>query len=156
MRSFFNPTFTIPLDSLGFAVSFEELNGVPSHLPFQISALPLVHSGPCQGYRLELKDKILTYCTDTGYCDNAVKLARNTDLLLAECTLAPGSDSNPHWPHLNPSLAARIAREAHAKRLVLIHFDSSSGQNLREAAENEARQIFSNASAGQDGMVIDL
>ena len=155
MRLFFNPTFTIPLERLSFPVSFEELDG-QSDLPFKISTLPLVHSGPCQGYRLEINGRVLTYCTDTGYCANAVELARKTDLLLAECTVAPGTEANPVWPHLSPALAAKIASEAEAKRLILIHFDATSGPEIRDAAEAEAQQIFPASSAGRDGMVIDL
>lgn len=155
MGLFFNPTFTIPLEKLSFPVSFEELNG-KSTLPFTISTLPLVHNGPCQGYRLEIDGRVLTYCTDTGYCTNAVQLAKNTDLLLAECTVAPGTETNPVWPHLSPALAAKIACEAEAKRLILIHFDATSGPEIREAAEVEAHQIFPASSAGRDGMVIDL
>lgn len=156
LRLFFNPTFTIPLDKLPFPVTFEELDGQSTQLPFTISALPLVHNGPCQGYRLEIDGRIITYCTDTGYCANAVELAKNTDLLLAECTVAPGTEVNPVWPHLSPALAAKIAREAEAKRLILIHFDATSGEEIREAAELEAQQIFPLSLAGRDGMVIDL
>jgi len=157
MRTFFNPIFTIPLERLAFPVTFEELDGhTTSDLPFKMTALPLIHSGPCQGYRLESGGRTLTYCTDTGYCENAVRLSHETDLLLAECTVAPGTEAIAGWPHLSPALAAQIAREAHAKRLILVHFDATSGPEIREAAEIEARQIFPASSAGRDGMVIDL
>jgi ribonuclease BN (tRNA processing enzyme) len=156
MKEFFNPTFTIPLNKLSFPVTFEELNGNLHDLPFAIQALPLIHSGPCQGYRLEAEGHTITYCTDTGYCENAVTLARGSDLLMTECTLAPGSDANPHWPHLNPTLAASIAKQAQTKRLILVHFDAAGGTDLRNAAEQEARSIFPATTAGYDGMVIDL
>jgi ribonuclease BN (tRNA processing enzyme) len=156
MALFFNPTFTIPLDSLDFAVTFEEIARPQSSLPFQISALPLIHSGPCQGYRLEIDNRIITYCTDTGYCENAVTLARDADLFMAECALAPGTEANPLWPHLNPTLAGRIAQSACARQLVLIHFNSSAGQHVRKEAELEAQHIFPNTTAGQDGMVFEF
>ena len=156
MADFFNPTFTIPLSDMNFQVSFEELDGKAEGLPFKISALPLVHSGPCQGYRLEIEGHTITYCTDTGYCANAVTLSRQADLLMSECSLAAGTDGIPQWPHLNPSLAARIASEAEVKRLVLVHFDAAGGIEQRKAAENEARRIFPATFAGQDGMVFDL
>lgn len=156
MRLFFNPVFTIPLDKLNFPVTFEEVGHPETPLPFQISALPLIHSGPCQGFRLQIENRTITYCTDTGYCANAVTLARNADLFLAECALAPGTEANPLWPHLNPSLAARIAREAGAHQMVLIHFSSSNGPEMRIDAEIEARAIFANTRAGQDGMVFEI
>ena len=156
MLRFFDPTFTIPLNKLSFPVTFEELSGTSTNLPFTITSRPLIHNGPCQGYRLEVDQHVMTYCTDTGYCVNAVELAKNTDLLLAECTVAPGTEANPIWPHLSPALAAKIALEAEAQRLILIHFDATSGPEIRDAAEIEAQQIFLPSSAGRDGMVIDL
>jgi ribonuclease BN (tRNA processing enzyme) len=157
LKDFFNPTFTIPLNSMDFPITFEEMDGrTPKSVPFQISALPLIHSGPCQGYRLEIEGRVLTYCTDTGFCQNAVTLARGADLFLAECTLPAGTEANPHWPHLNPSLAAGIAREAGAKQLILIHFDASGSPAMRKQAEDEARQAFPATASGLDGMTIDL
>jgi len=64
---------------------------------------------------------VITYCTDTGICDNAIALGRDADLLITECGLKPGAKS-PDWPHLNPEDAIHIARKAHAKRLALMHF----------------------------------
>ena len=156
LEHFFNPIFTIPLDKLGFRVTFEEIDHPLAPIPFQITALPLIHSGPCQGFRLEIEDRVVTYCTDTGYCQNAITLARSADLFMAECTLSPGSEANPHWPHLNPSQAADIARQAEARKLVLIHFDSSNGPQMRQQAEFEAQLIFPDTQAGQDGMVFEV
>jgi ribonuclease BN (tRNA processing enzyme) len=157
LNDFFNPILTIPLSGIGFPVTFEEFGG-PSlkDLPFQISALPLIHSGPCQGYRLEIDGRILTYCTDTGYCENAVTLAQGADLLLTESTVRPGAIVNPQWPHLNPMLAAQIANEASVNRLVLIHFDASAQPQMRAEAEEEARQIFKRTTAGFDGMTFEI
>jgi ribonuclease BN (tRNA processing enzyme) len=157
MKGFFNPTLTIPLEEIGFPLTFEEFESTsPQDLPFEISALPLIHSGPCQGYRLEIEGRILTYCTDTGYCENAVTLAQGADLLLTECAVRPGAVVNPLWPHLNPSLAAQIAQEANVKQLVLIHFDASAPSQLRADAEEEARLIFSRTTAGLDGMTFEI
>jgi ribonuclease BN (tRNA processing enzyme) len=76
---------------------------------------------------------VITYCTDTGYCDNAVQLGRNADLLITECGLKSGQES-PGWPHLNPESAIRIAQEAHAKRLALTHFGAEVYRSLDERA----------------------
>ena len=76
---------------------------------------------PATGTALTLDGKVITYCTDTGVCDNAVTLSRNADLLITECGLKTGEE-NTGWPHLNPENAIHIAREAEAKRLALIHF----------------------------------
>jgi ribonuclease BN (tRNA processing enzyme) len=95
--------------------------------------------------------------TDTGPCDNAVRLARDADLLLAECSYRPG-ETHHGWPHLNPELAATIARDAGARRLVLVHFDASRYETLgqREEARHAAAELFPAVTAGRDGMVIEL
>jgi ribonuclease BN (tRNA processing enzyme) len=149
--------YTISLDKLRYATTIYEMPEGPPSLPFKVTSLPLVHADPCIGFRFELNGKVLTYCTDTGYCENAVELGREADLLLTECALRPGDVDNG-WPHLNPQLAARIAEESGAKQLVLIHFDAKNYPNLddRKIAESAARQIFPATVAGLDGMELEL
>lgn len=158
LNTLLSPVFTVPFSRLKFPLTIHELNeGVHSH-PLPFTTLPLIHSVPCLGYRFEVDGRTVTYCTDTGYCENAVLLAQDADLLLTECSLSPGTDSDPGWPHLNPHLAAKIARESGAKRLVLTHFDPYryTGLNDRDDAEAEARSLFPMTTAGRDGMVFTL
>ena len=70
-------------------------------LPFSVTVKPLLHSSLTLGYRLKLDRKVISYCPDTGYCQNAVELSKNADLLIAECAYKSGQQS-PKWPHLNP------------------------------------------------------
>ncbi len=153
-----SPTFSIPLSKISYPVCVNELNGHMPSLPFHLTALPLIHSGPCLGYRIQYDRRVIAYCTDTGYCDNAVELSKGADLLLTECSLAPGVEAHPGWPHLSPTEAAQIAKEAGAKRLLLIHFDPTQYPTLadRSAAEKEARRIFPESYAGRDGMELSL
>jgi ribonuclease BN (tRNA processing enzyme) len=74
---------------------------------------------------------VISYCTDTGACDNAVTLARDADLLITECSLKPGQASTD-WPHLNPQDAIGIAKKARAKRLALVHFGAEVYRTLEE------------------------
>ena len=99
----------------------------------------------------------LGYCPDTGYCENAVAIARDADLLIAECAFKSGENAD-NWPHLNPETAARIAREGNAKRLALVHFDAQRYPTLqdRNEAETVARTTFENTVATLDGMEIDV
>jgi ribonuclease BN (tRNA processing enzyme) len=121
--------------------------------PFPVEALPLRHSSLTLGYRIAIDGRIIAYCPDTGYCENAVTLAREADLLITECSYKK-NQSCESWPHLNPETAARIACEARTKRLVLTHFDASVYQSLpeREEAEALAARIFPLATAGMDGL----
>ena len=152
-----NSPFTIPLHQLNYRTEVYELPEDQRVLPFEVTALLLKHSSGCLGFRFELEDRVLSYCADTGYCDNAVRLARDADLLITECALKTGQ-SDESWPHLNPQVAAKIACEGNAKRLALVHFDAGIYTTLeeRKQAEEEARGIFSNTFATVDDMEIEI
>ncbi len=152
-----NTPYTIPFSRLPFKVDFDDLSEGTHNLPFSVECRFLHHSSPCMGYRFELERKIITYCPDTGICENAIKLAKNADLLIAECSFKSGQ-SNAQWPHLNPEDAAQIAKNANAKTLALIHFDANIYQALqqREIAQENAMKIFNNTIAAKDEMYIEI
>lgn len=152
-----NSPFTAPLCSLPYPVSVLELPDEAGALPFKVAALPLNHAGLTLGYRIEAEGKIVAYCPDTGYCENAVQLGRNADLLITECAYRSGEE-DPDWPHLNPETAARIARESGAKQLVLTHFDASRYPTLaaRDEALMAARSKFSSAFNAADGLSVTV
>jgi len=132
LNAFVRDPFTVPFSALPYPADLTGLDeGTQVTLPFIVECLPLVHPAACFGFRLDLDGKVITYCTDTGVCDNAVTLARNADLLITECGLKPG-DSSPDWPHLNPQDAIGIAQRANAKRLALMHFGPMVYKTLKE------------------------
>jgi ribonuclease BN (tRNA processing enzyme) len=145
LNTFVAEPFTVPLTHLPYPVMIIELAAGEHTIPFPVECLPLIHPAPCYGYRLILDGKVITYCTDTGVCDNAVTLARNADLLITECGLKPGQES-PDWPHLNPENAIHIAQEAHAKRLALMHFGAEVYRTLDDRVMVQKR--FGNECPG--------
>lgn len=152
-----NVPYTVPLSMLPFKVEINELTEGYHNIPFSIECRFLLHSSKCMGYRFELDEKIITYCADTGICKNVIELARNADLLITECSFKSGQGS-AEWPHLNPEDAALIAKEAMAKKLVLLHFDANIYKTLqeREDAEEKAREIYNNTFAVEDYQEIYL
>jgi len=149
--------FSVKRLSLPFKTDIIELPGGADLLPFGIKALPMVHSDPVLGYRFLLRGKSLAFITDTGYCDNALALARGADTLICECSHLPG-EKNPGWPHFNPEEAAELALNSGAGRLIMTHFDSSRYPTAesRAAAVSAAKKIFANTVAAYDGMKIIL
>ena len=149
--------FTVPLENLGYSTDILELPVDEGRVPFELEYLPMLHSDPCLGYRITADGKSIAFCTDTGYCENAVKLAHEADLLITECAFRPG-ETDSGWPHLNPETAARIAVESGAKRLALTHFDAARYFTLEERAEAEsvAREIFPGAFASTDLMELEI
>lgn len=157
LEKFVGRPFTVPLAKLPYPVKVLELPAELKKLPFKLKTLPLVHADPVLGYRLEIDGKVLTYCTDTGYCPNALELARGADLLITECAHLPG-EHNPAWPHFNPETAAKLAREAGAKRLALTHFSAERYHKpaLRAKALRVARKTFPKAAAACDGLMLQV
>lgn len=157
LHTLLNSPFTIPATQLPFPVSIHELPEEEGLTPFHACSRPLKHSSLTLGYRIEVNEKVITYCPDTGYCENAVILSRNADLLIAECAYKSGQE-NLKWPHLNPETAAKIATESGAKKLALVHFDASIYKTLeeRKEAERQAQKIFQNTVAAEDEMRIEV
>ena len=157
LGTFINAPFTIPLAALPYPARILEMPEEAASLPFPVEVLPLRHASITLGFRIAVDGRIVSYCPDTGYCENAVTLARSADLLITECAYKEGQSCEA-WPHLNPETAARIAVEAGAKRLALTHFDAGVYQSLPERKESEAvaAGIFPATTAALDDLQIDI
>jgi ribonuclease BN (tRNA processing enzyme) len=157
LRSLVREPFTVPFEELPFPVQCIELAEGTHEVPFPVECRPLVHPVPCFGYAVTLDGRKIAFCTDTGYCENAVTLARNADLLITECGLKPGEIS-PDWPHLNPAQAVGIAHEARAKRLALIHFAAHKYTTIEERYEVQRtfEKEFPGLIAATDDLTITI
>ncbi|HLR30905.1 MAG TPA: ribonuclease Z [Fodinibius sp.] len=94
------------------------------------------------------------YITDTKYCPNSVRLAKNTNVLIHEATFSESlSDKAEETGHSTAKDAARVANEAKTKLLVITHFSARYTNEyvlLREARDDffptwvatELRPIF--------------
>ncbi|MCW4351859.1 ribonuclease Z [Hoyosella sp. YIM 151337] len=166
----------------------------PAPAPFGeplVTALPLRHSIPVYGYRVEEPERVhmragalaakgvtgppvgelkergaLTlpdgetlylddYCVrepgrsfaivmDTGWCDEAIALARGVDLLLIEATfLSSESELAAKYRHLTARQAGEIAAEAGVRKMVLTHFSERYTAGGFERFGEEAAREFS-------------
>ena len=103
----------------------------------------------------QVNPRSYAYCSDTVYLENLPDIVRNTDILYHESTYA--SDGNLRAKetfHSTAEDAAKIAKTAHAGKLVIGHFSSrykDVDQLLREA-----RDIFPNTEAAEDGKVFNV
>ena len=149
--------FTCPANALPTKLTIRELSEGLHRIPFRVTCRKLLHSDPCFGYRIELDGKVITYCTDTGICNNSLLLAKNADVLIHDCA-ENSKERTPKWQHSIPSEAATIAKSANAKQLVLFHFSAALYKSIaeRKEAEKEARLIFKNTIAAVDGMRLDV
>jgi ribonuclease Z len=89
--------------------------------------------------------QIVSFVMDTGWCDEAVQLAQDADLLICESTFSRADESLARaYRHLTAADAGRLAEAAGARRLVLTHFSQRYGDLEplgREAAEHFGGEI---------------
>jgi ribonuclease Z len=111
---------------------------------FNITAAPGSHSVPVMGVRFEAVQggAIIAYSADGKPSDGVRLLANNADLLVHEATGA--------FPeHSTAEAAGALAREADAKRLVLVHL--ATGASDMEINRQAAIRAFGgDVSLGQD------
>jgi ribonuclease Z len=97
----------------------------------------------------------MAFVMDTRWCDAALELADDVDLLVCESTfLTAESDMADTYGHLTAAQAARLAAQAGARRLVLTHFSQRHPDD--RAFLEEAIPIFAATTAARDLDVIPL
>jgi len=103
----------------------------------------------------EEKGKKIVYSGDTFPCENVVKAAKNADVLIHEATL------DDEWKkeaeereHSTSSGAAKTAKKAKAKKLILTHMSP----RYRDASPilKQAKKIFPDVVIAKDGMVVNV
>lgn len=94
------------------------------------------------------------YCTDTVYCENAVKLAQGADVLVHESTFAHQDAELAYQRlHSTSTMAAQVALGAQARQLILTHFSpryAPGNAIVLNDLLSEARAIFPNTLMAHD------
>ena len=100
------------------------------------------------------------YCTDTVYCENAVDLAQNADILIHEATFAH-QDAQLAFDrlHSTSTMAAQVALGAGVKQLIMTHFSPryAPGNDV-ELSDllREAQAIFPNTILAYDFLTYEI
>lgn len=91
----------------------------------------------------------VAFVMDTRPCPGAVELARGVDMLICESTYLSTESVEAHdHGHMTAADAARVAKEAGARRLVLTHF--SQRYQSTDPFVAEAREIHADAIVAKD------
>ncbi len=96
----------------------------------------------------------LAYCTDTVFCDSAVELAQDADVLIHEATFAhQDADLAYQRLHSTSTMAAQTALAAQAKQLIMTHFSPryapGNGLEIKDLLA-EAQSIFPQTAIASD------
>jgi len=103
---------------------------------------------PEQG-TFQMPDKKIVYITDTAYFKKLEKFAQNADLLISEGTFSEELGTKAkEYTHMTAADAAKIAKNASAKKLILTHFSQRYTDSSKLKAE--AKKIFPETEAAND------
>lgn len=114
---------------------------------------PVVHVPDlnCLGYRLEYRNKAVVYSGDAQYCDNLVRLCRDADVAVLDCSF-PANKPGP--VHMHAGECGRVAREAGIGCLVLSHLYPVAD---REDVKAQAAEAFKGRIIkGRDRWTVEL
>ncbi len=102
----------------------------------------------------------VAYCTDTVYCEAAINLGRDTDVLIHEATFGrEGAELARQSMHSTTEDAARVALEAQTRQLVITHISPRYVEGNAVTPQDllaEARETFPNTSIARDFLTIEV
>jgi len=93
----------------------------------------------------------VVYSGDTKPCNNVVKISKNTDLLIHDGTFLEEEEGKAH---ADVKQAAKIAKKAKVKQLILTHV--SRRYTSAKELEEEARKVFPDTKIAYDFMRVRL
>lgn len=100
------------------------------------------------------------YCTDTIYCDQAVALAQDADVLVHEATFAHQDAELAYQRlHSTSTMAAQVALAAQVHCLIMTHFSpryAPGNAIVLNDLLQEARMIFANTQMAYDFMTYEI
>lgn len=107
----------------------------------------------------EIGRKVI-YCTDTVFCEGAIALSQDADVLIHEATFAH-QDAQLAFDrlHSTSTMAAQVALAAQVKQLIMTHFSPryAPGNALQlDDLLQEARAIFPNTILARDFMTYEV
>lgn len=93
----------------------------------------------------------ITILGDTTYCENAIYLSKDADIVIHESTFDHHTEHlATQYGHSTNIEAAKVAKEAEAKNLILNHLSARFLQENLQEISQQAKRIFPNVFIAQD------
>lgn len=122
-------------------------------------------NGGVNVYKVRFRGKTVVFATDVeGYSGGDARLIRfcqKADVLIHDTHYLYEEYVNPDHPtqgfgHSTVEQAAEVAAKAAVKKLFLFHHSPSHSDEIVEAKEQRAREIFPPSVASREGMTVEL
>jgi ribonuclease BN (tRNA processing enzyme) len=111
----------------------------------RVTPFPVVHGpqvGDCFAYRIEIRDRVLTYSADTQWTDALIEAGKHSDLLICEAYFR---ERKVPW-HLDLATLAQNVSKIQSKRIILTHMSNDVLDHLDSI----------NFECAMDGMSVSL
>ncbi len=165
-RQFFEPYFPFAYSSLSADLNVAEVEHgeiVALDENTTIEVAELNHPGGCIGFRIQDREQVFTYCTDTSAIggtkrQNIIRLAKGADLLVHDSFFANVKDAQTYqeWGHSSWLEATEIASEANVNYLGLYHYAPELNDEELEQMCINARKVFPRTILTREGSVLEL
>jgi phosphoribosyl 1,2-cyclic phosphodiesterase len=127
-----------------------------------IRPFALNHPQGASGYRIECGNAVIVYATDyehghREFDDILRHNALNADLLICDAQYTPAEyETHKGWGHSTWKNAVKVAKDSHAKQLVLFHHDPVHDDETLTQIVNEACEEFENTTAAWEGLTLEF
>jgi len=101
------------------------------------------------------KGRKVTIVLDTKENKNINKIAKDSDVLISECTYFDDEDLAKEYKHMTLKQVINIAKKSKIGKLILLHISQKYESNEKDF-EKEARKSFKNSFLAEDLMKIEV
>jgi phosphoribosyl 1,2-cyclic phosphodiesterase len=160
-----HPSFPVHLTDMAAKMHFHDVEeGKSLELGADIRITPAAgnHPNGVLAFRVDHGGKSVVYATDTEHYDHVdprlSALAKGADVLIYDSQYTPEeyAKGKVGWGHSTFAEAAKLAKAAGAKKLVLYHHDPTQSDAAVREKERRARELHPDSLAAYEGLVIDL
>lgn len=162
---FRSPFFPLTVDQLHATYTLRELEWATDYYLglTRIRTCRLNHPDGSMAYRLDRGGVSVVYATDhepgaAEFDDALVTLAREADVLICDAQYFADElrGAKRGWGHGSWQDAARLAKKAGVKQLILFHHDHMRTDDELDQLLGQARREFPRTLAASEGMVMDV
>tara|TARA_B100000029_G_scaffold365205_1_gene358487 strand:- start:529 stop:1359 length:831 start_codon:yes stop_codon:yes gene_type:complete len=137
-------------------------NGLRISDSIKITASPHGHPNGANGYRLDIGEKSIVYCTDIEHPEkqlnkNVINFANNADILIKDAQFT--NEQLPYhkgWGHSSWEQCIEVAERANVNQLILYHHSPNNSDDEIDQIQKDAQKIKKNTIAARDGLIIKL
>jgi phosphoribosyl 1,2-cyclic phosphodiesterase len=169
------PSFPVHLSEMGAKMTFDDLfEGQTVEIDdgegdkVRVTCGRGNHPNGVLAYRIEHRGRSMVYATDTEHYSvvdpKLSKLAKGVDILVYDAMYTPeeyagtAGTGGPKvgWGHSTIDEAAKLAKAAGVKKLVLFHHDPGQSDAAVREKERRTREWFPNTIAAHEGLALEL